>query len=163
MILDHQVFQRGIDGSLAGALSAEEEQSLRQHLATCPSCCEYLSASNRAIASLGGFSFQVDPTLNARVMAALRLRAEEGRRVLVRPHKQAQRHSVPLKNWAAFAVALSLSFAGSGFVYQMAERLAVPTHYVSAQLQAEIVVFWLLPSLCAAFCLLAAPREKGIA
>jgi anti-sigma factor RsiW len=162
MNVDHQLFQREIDESLAGALSAEEEQSLRQHLATCPSCREYLSASNRAIASLGGFSFEVDPALNARVMAALRLRAEEGRRVLARPHRQAQRHGVPLKNWAAFAVALSLSFAGSGFVYQLAERMVVPTHYVSAPLQAGVVVFWLMPSLCAAFCLLAAPREKGV-
>ena len=31
----HESFQRMIDESLAGAISAEKEQSLREHLATC--------------------------------------------------------------------------------------------------------------------------------
>jgi predicted anti-sigma-YlaC factor YlaD len=149
----HDAFQRMIDESLAGALSAEKEQSLREHLSTCATCREYLSASNRVIAGLSGFSFEVNPTLNARVLAALRLQAEEMRQ-----------HSVPFKNWAAFAVALSMSFVGSGLVYKMAERLAVPMHFVTAQVQAGVLVFWLLPSLCAAVCLLAAPSEnRGIA
>ena len=75
-----------------------------------------------------------------------------------------RQHSVPFKNWAAFALALSMSFVGSGLVYQMAERLAVPMHFVTAQVQAGVLLFWLLPSLCAALCLLAAPSEnRGIA
>jgi len=73
----HDTFQRMIDESLAGVLSAEKEQSLREHLSTCATCREYLSASNRVIAGLSGFSFEVNPTLNARVLAALRLQAEE--------------------------------------------------------------------------------------
>ena len=68
----HESFQRMIDESLAGGISAEREKSLREHLDTCASCQEYLSASNRVIAGLGGFSFEVDPTLNARVLASLR-------------------------------------------------------------------------------------------
>ncbi|WP_263384527.1 zf-HC2 domain-containing protein [Granulicella arctica] len=150
----HETFQRMIDESLAGALSAENEQSLREHLSTCATCREYLSASNRIIAGLSGFSFEVNPTLNARVLVALKLYNTGTMR----------QHSVPFKNWAAFAVALSMSFVGSGLVYQMAERLAVPMHFVSAQVQAGVLVFWLLPSLCAALCLLAAPGEnRGIA
>ena len=150
----HQGFQRMIDESLAGAISAEKEQSLREHLSTCAPCKEYLSASNRVIAGLSGFSFEVNPTLNARVLVALKLH-----------HTGTMRqHNVQFKAWAAFAVALSMSFVGSGLVYQMAERLAVPMHFVTAQVQAGVLVFWLLPSLCAALCLLAAPSEnRGIA
>ena len=165
MNIDHNdTFQRMIDESLAGVLSAEKEQSLREHLSTCATCREYLSASNRVIAGLSGFSFEVDPTLNARVLTALRLQAEHGRGILARDTGVIRQHSAPFKNWAAFAVALSMSFVGSGLVYQMAERLAVPMHFVSAQVQAGVLVFWLLPSLCAALCLLAAPSEnRGIA
>jgi hypothetical protein len=162
----HDTFQRMIDKSLAGVLSAEKEQSLRKHLSTCVPCQEYLSASNRVIAGLSGFSFAVNPTLNATVMAALRLQAEEGHGILarhtgiMRHHRVAFKSWVPFKNWAAFALALSMSFVGSGLVYQVAERLAVPMHFVSAQVQAGVLVFWLLPSLCAALCLLAAPAEN---
>jgi anti-sigma factor RsiW len=160
----HDTFQRMIDESLAGVLSAEKEQSLREHLSTCATCREYLSASNRVIAGLSGFSFEVNPTLNARVLAALRLQAEKGRGILARDTGTMRQRGLPFKNWAAFAVALSMSFVGSGLVYQMAERLAVPMHFVTAQVQAGVLVFWLLPSLCAALCLLAAPGEnRGIA
>ena len=88
----HEGFQRMIDESLAGAISAEKEQSLREHLSTCAPCKEYLSASNRVIAGLSGFSFEVNPTLNARVLAALKLQEEQvraaqpGRRRLMRQH-----------------------------------------------------------------------------
>jgi hypothetical protein len=165
MKIDHpDTFQRMIDESLAGVLSAEKEQSLREHLSTCATCREYLSDSNRVIAGLSGFSFEVNPALNARVLAALRLQANGNRGTLARDIGTMRQHSVPFRNWAAFAVALSMSFAGSGLVYRMAERLAVPMHCVSAQVQAGVLVFWLLPSLCAALCLLAAPSEnRGMA
>lgn len=161
MNIDHHgTFQRMIDESLAGVLSAEKEQSLRAHLSNCAACREYLSASNSVIAGLSGFSFEVNPALNARVLAAIRLQAEEGRGILARATGTMRQNGVPVKNWAAFAGALSLSFVGSELVYQMGERLADPMHFVSAQLRASVLVFWLLPSLCAAFCLLAAPGQK---
>jgi hypothetical protein len=160
----HQGFQQMIDESLAGGLPDEKERSLREHLGTCLPCQEYLSSVNRVVAGLGGFSFEGSPTLKGRVLAALRLQAEERHGILARDNGTMRLHSVPFKNWAALAVALSMSCAGSALVYQVAERLAVPTHFVSAQVQACVLVFWLLPSLCAALCLLAAPREKrGIA
>jgi hypothetical protein len=150
----HEGFQRIIDESLAGVLSVEKEQSLREHLATCVPCQQYLSASNRVIAGLSGFSFEVNPTLNARVLAALK-----------RHHTGTMRqHSVQFKIWAAFAAALSMSFVGSALVYQMAKRLAVPMHFDIAQVQAGVLVFWLLPSFCSALCMLAARGEnRGIA
>jgi anti-sigma factor RsiW len=160
MILErHESFQRMIDESLAGAISADKEQSLREHLATCALCKEYLGASNRVIASLNGFSFEVNPNLNANVLAALRqqTRQPSRRRILLR-------HHVPLRVLAAFAGALSMSITGSVIVYQVAKLLTVPMQFDTAQVQAGVAVFWLLPSLCAALCLFAAPGEnRGIA
>jgi hypothetical protein len=160
----HESFQRMIDESLAGAISAEKEQSLREHLSTCATCREYLSASNRVIAGLSGFCFEVNPTLNARVLAALSLQAEQVLEILPHHTGTMRQNNVQFKNWAAFAVALSMSFVGSALVYQMAKRLAVPMHFDTAQVQAGVLVFWLLPSFCSALCLLAAPGEnRGIA
>ena len=155
MILDHhERFQRMIDESLAAPISAEKEQSLREHLATCVSCQEYLSTSNRVIAGLGGFSFEVNPTLNARVLVALKLHNTGTIRD----------HNVQFKVWAGFAVALSMSFVGSALVYQVARMLTVPIHFDDAQIQAGVLVFWLTPSLCSALCLLASHGEnRGIA
>ena len=154
MNIDHEDFRHKIDESLAGAISLEKEQSLREHLATCVPCQEYLSASNRVIAGLGGFSFEVNPTLKARVLVALKLH----RAGTVR------QHIVPFKVWAAFAVALSMSFVGSALVYKVATLLMVPMHVDAAEVRAGVLVFWLLPSFCSALGLLAVPGEnRGIA
>jgi anti-sigma factor RsiW len=165
MILDHhERFQRMIDESLAGAISAEKEQSLREHLATCAPCLEYLSASNRVIAGLSGFSFELNPILNAKVLAALKLQAQQVRAAQPGRRRLMRQHNVQFKVWAAFAVALSMSIAGSALVYQVAKLLTVPMHFDTAQVQAGVLVFWLLPSFCAALCLLAAPGEnRGMA
>lgn len=160
MIADrHEPFRHMIDENLAGAISREKEEFLREHLATCAPCTAYLSASNRVIAGLSGFSFEVNPTLHAKVLAALRLEAEKP------AHGRFKRlREIPLTSWSAFVAALTMSFAGSAIVYQIAKRLAIPMHCDPAQIQASVLMFWLLPSLCAALCLLAAPGEKrGIA
>jgi hypothetical protein len=165
MTIDHhESFQRMIDESLAGAISAEKEQSLREHLATCAPCLEYLSASNRVIAGLSGFSFEVNPTLNARILVALKLRAQQDRAAQPGRRRFMRLHNVRFKVWAAFAVALSMSITGSVLVYQVAKQLTVPMYFDTTQVQAGVLVFWLLPSFCAALCLLAAPGEnRGIA
>ena len=165
MILDHhERFQRMIDESLAGAISAEKERSLREHLATCAACMEYVSTSNRVIAGLSGFSFEVNPTLNARVVAALRLRAQENLAAQPGRRRFMGQHNVLFKVLAAFALALSMSIAGSALVYRAAKLLTVPMYFNTAQVRAGVLVFWLLPSFCAALCLLAAPRaNRGIA
>jgi hypothetical protein len=161
---DHESFQRMIDQSLAGAISAEQEQSLREHLSTCAPCEEYLSTSKRVIAGLSGFSFEVNQALNARVLAALRMQMQQDRAAQPRHRRFMRQHTVSLKVWAAFALALSMSMVGSALVYQVAKYLTVPMHFDNAQVQAGVLVFWLLPSLCAALCVLAAPVEKrGIA
>jgi len=157
----HESFRRMVDESLTGAISVEKEQSLREHLSTCVPCQEYLSASNRVISGLSGFSFEVNPALNAKVLAALRLQAQQVRSVRPRPLQLMRRRIVEYKVGAAFAVALSLSIVGSAFVYEVATLLL---HFDTAQVRTDVLVFWLLPSFCAALCLLAARGQKrGIA
>jgi anti-sigma factor RsiW len=160
----HERFQHMIDESLAGAISPQKEQSLREHLATCVPCQEYLNASNRVIAGLSGFSFEVNPTLNERVMEALTLQAQQVRAARRGGWRWIGLRNVSLRVWAAFAVALSMSIAGSAFVYQAASTLTMPMHVDAAQIQVGVLVFWLLPSFCSALCLLAVrDKNRGVA
>ncbi|WP_128911285.1 zf-HC2 domain-containing protein [Granulicella sibirica] len=157
----HETFQQMVDESLAGTISAEKKQSLREHLSTCVPCQEYLSATNRVIAGLSGFSFEVNPTLNAKVLAALRLQAEQVRSARPRRLQFMRRHIVEFKVWAAFAVALLLSIVGSAFVYEVATLLL---HFETVQVRTDVLIFWLLPSFCVTLCLLVTPSDKrGIA
>lgn len=127
----HESFQRMIDESLAGGISAEREQSLREHLNTCAPCQQYLSASNRVIAGLGGFSFAVDPALNARVLASLRLPAQPGRR-----------------RWALIGVAAVVLTMGGSFVdLQFGDLIASVFHIQRMQVRQVLVAFWIVPSL----------------
>jgi len=72
--------------------------------------------------------------------------------------------NVQFNVWAAFAGALLMSFVGSALVYQVTRRLAVPMHFDTAHVQAGVLIFWLLPSFCAALRLLAAPGgNRGMA
>jgi len=86
MSVRHEEFEARIDRELAGAGTAEEARLVEEHVASCAGCAEYLSASQRAVAGLKGFSFEAGIGLNARTMAAVRARAAEmeGRRENVR-------------------------------------------------------------------------------
>ena len=146
-------FRELIDRSFVEEVSEGERRLMHDHIRDCDGCKRYVELTARTIRGLREFTFTSEPDSSA-----------QGRGILARDTGTMRQHSVPFKNWAAFAVALSMSFVGSGLVYQMAERLAVPMHFVTAQVQAGVLVFWLLPSLCAALCLLAAPGEnRGIA
>jgi hypothetical protein len=101
----------------------------------------------------------VNPALNTRVMEALELQAQPVRTAQPGHRRLMPRHNVQFKVWAAFTVSLSMSIVGSALVYRVATLLTVP-YFDTAQIQAGVLVFWLLPSVCAALCLLAAPREK---
>jgi hypothetical protein len=157
----HASFQRMIDETLAGSISAEKQQSLREHLSNCVPCQEYLSVGNRVIAGLSGFSFEVNPALNAKVMAALRLQAQQVSPVQPRGMQLLRQRIVEYRFRAAFATALVLSIVGSAFVYEVATNLL---HFDMEQVRTEVLIFWLLPSFCATLCLLATPGAKrGIA
>lgn len=146
-------FRELIDRSFVEEVSEGERQLIHDHIRDCDGCKRYVELTARAIRGLREFTFTSEPDSSAQV-----------REILAHHTGTMRQHNVQFKIWAAFAVALSMSFVGSALVYQMVKRLAVPMHFDTAQVQAGVLVFWLLPSLCAAVCLLAAPSEnRGIA
>ncbi len=146
-------FRELIDRSFAEEISEGERQLIRDHIRDCDGCKRYVELTARTIRGLREFAFTSEPDSNAQV-----------REILAHHAGIMRQHNVQSKIWAAFAVALSMSFVGSALVYQMAKRLAVPMHFDTSQVQPGVLIFWLLPSLCSALCLLAAPGEnRGIA
>jgi hypothetical protein len=126
---------------------------MHDHIRDCDGCKRYVELTARTIRGLREFTFPSEPDSSAQV-----------RQILAHHTQTTRQHNVQLKIWAAFAVALSMSFVGSALVYLMVKRLAVPMHFDNAQVQAGVLVFWLLPSFCSALCLLAARGEnRGIA
>lgn len=134
----HETFRHIIDKTLAGEVNPQEEQSLRGHLQSCAPCQEYLSANTRIIASLGGFSFDVDPGLNARIHSALRLRAQQ-----LEARQPSRRHLA----WS-FIIALILTAAGSFLDLQFGRLAAAVLHVQPLEVQRGLLVFWIVPSLC---------------
>ena len=146
-------FRELIDRSFAEEVSEGERQLIHDHIRDCDGCKRYVELTARTIRGLREFTFASEPDSKARILE-----------LLAHHTGTMRRNDVPFKTWAAFAAALLLSFVGSAFVYQVAGLLAVPMHFDTAQVQAGVLVFWLLPSFCSALCLLAAPGvNKGIA
>jgi predicted anti-sigma-YlaC factor YlaD len=146
-------FRELIDRSFVEEISEGERQVIHDHIRHCDGCTRYIELTARTIRGLREFTFTSEPDSSAQVLEILAHHTETMRQ-----------HNAQFKVWAAFAVALSMSFVGSALVYQMVKRLAVPMHFDTAQVQAGVLVFWLLPSFCSAFCLLAARGEnRGIA
>ena len=146
-------FRELIDRSFVEEVSERERQLIHDHIRDCDGCKRYVELTARTIQGLREFTFISEPDSNDKV-----------REILAHHTGAMRRDKVQLKIWAAFAVALSMSFIGSALMYQIAKRLAVPMHFDTTQVQAGVLVFWLLPSLCSALCLLAAPGEnRGIA
>ncbi len=134
-------------------LSEAQQALLNGHLQDCEPCREYAAATAEIVRAVRSVPLAADPMLVQNTQARVRARTIAMRQ-----------HNVQFRIWAAFAVALSMSFVGSALVYQVAKFLTAPMHFDTAQVQAGVLVFWLLPSLCAALCMLAAPGEnRGIA
>jgi hypothetical protein len=138
----HQEIRHIVDRSLVGAASPQEEQTLREHLLTCVACQGYLKASHQAIAGLGGFSFEVNPDLHGKVLAALTLRAQqlETNRVRQRPMLWSYLAAFVLTVAGSFTAARFSGFAGAVF------------HLEPEPLHIGLLALWIVPSLC--FCLL---------
>ncbi len=134
----HETFQQMIDEGLAGVISAEREQSLREHLDTCAQCQEYLGASNQVIAGLRGFSFEVDPTLNARVLASLRQSAQ-----------RLQGEQPSGRQWVFLSAAAVVLTVGGSFVdLQFGDLIASLVDIQRMQVRQGLLAFWIVPSLC---------------
>ena len=126
---------------------------MHDHIRDCDDCKRYVELTARTIRGLREFTFTREADSSAQVLE-----------ILANHTGTMRQHNVQLKIWAAFAVALSMSFVGSALVYQVAKFLAAPMHFDTAQVQAGVLVLWVLPSFCSALCLLAAPGEnRGIA
>jgi predicted anti-sigma-YlaC factor YlaD len=146
-------FRDLIDRSFVEEVSESERHVIHDHIRDCDGCKRYVELTARTIRGLREFTFTSEPDSSAQV-----------REILAHHTGTMRQHNVQFKIWAAFAVALSMSFVGSALVYQMARRLAVPMYFDTAQVQTGVLVFWLLPSFCSALCLLAARGEnRGIA
>jgi predicted anti-sigma-YlaC factor YlaD len=142
-----------IDRSLVGDVPEGERQLIDDHILGCDGCKRYVEVTARTIRGLREFTFANEADSSA-----------QSREILAHHTETMRQHNVQFKMWSAFVVALSMSILGSALVYQVAKFLAAPMHFDNAQVQAGVLVFWLLPSFCAALCLLAAPREnRGIA
>ena len=142
-------FRELIDRSFVEEVSESERRLMHDHIRDCDGCKRYVELTARTIRGLREFTFTSEPDSSAQV-----------REILAHHTETMRQHNGQFKIWAAFAVALSMSFVGSALVYQMAKRLAVPMHFDTAQVQAGVLVFWLLPSFCSALCLLAARGEN---
>ena len=146
-------FRELIDRSFVEEVSEGERRLMHDHIRDCDGCKRYVELTARTIRGLREFTFTSEADSSAQVFE-----------ILAHHTGTMRQHNVQFRIWAAFAVALSMSFVGSALVYQMVRRLAVPMHFDTAEIQAGVLVFWLLPSLCSALFLFAAPREnRGIA
>ena len=146
-------FRELIDRSFAEEVSESERQVIHDHIRDCDGCKRYFELTARTIRGLREFTFANEPDSIAQV-----------HEFLAHHTGTMREHNLQFKVWVAFAVALSMSFVGSALAYHVAKLLAIPMHFNTNQIQAGVLVFWLLPSLCAALGLLAAPgQNRGIA
>lgn len=148
----HLDFEERIDRSLAGAGTPEDERLVEEHVRGCAGCAEYLSASRRAVAGLKGFSFEAGMGLNARVMAAVRERAEE---------LEARRRWMRLS-----VVALVLTVLGTVVDLWVGRWAAGFFGLRPAEVQHGLMALWIVPSfgllmLFPVLPLLAKRQEKG--
>ncbi len=134
----HETIRDVIDKTLAGAASPQEEQTLHAHLPSCAPCQEYLNAGTRIIASLGGFSFDATPDLQAKVLWSLRLRAQQ-----LEAAQPSRRRMV----WGYIA-ALVLMVTGSLIAWQFGNLFAAFLNLQPIEVQRGLLAFWVLPSLC---------------
>ena len=133
----HEVFERTIDAQIVAGISAAEEVSLAEHLEGCAVCRAYLGRTKRAIASLDGFAFEVDRSLDAQVCAAITLRAEAMERT---------RWSVGRVAWMVLLAGV-LTGAGSLVEFALSGWLAPVLEIGRVQVQRALLHFWIVPSL----------------
>ena len=139
MISDrHEPFRNMIDEALVAGTSASPQPLLNEHLQSCAQCREYLDSNARVIASLGGFSFEVDPTLQAKVFDAVTLRAQRPESTQFSPNRLVM----------ICVLAVALTIVGSFFDLRFGGLLASALDLHGAELQHGLMAFWIIPSVC---------------
>jgi predicted anti-sigma-YlaC factor YlaD len=130
-----------IDEALVAGISASPQPLLNEHLQSCAQCRDYLETSTRVIASLGGFSFEVDPILQAKVSDALALRAQRAESAQFSPDRLV----------IICVLAVALTIAGSFFDLHCGGLLASVLDLHHAHLRQDLLAFWIIPSVCLLF------------
>jgi len=139
----HEEFRHMIDQTLAGGIPVPQQQALREHLQSCVPCQQYRAANHRVVAALGGFSFEVDPSLNAKVSAKLQLQERQ----IKERGDQATRAG--RRRWVVSCVlALMLTTAGAFLDLRLSGLIASVFDLERMHLRQEVVAFWIMPSLC---------------
>lgn len=142
MISDrHEPFRNMIDEALVAGTSAPANPPLHEHLQSCAECREYLETSSRVIASLGSFSFEVDPTLQARVVDTLTLRTQHTDPAQFNPNRLG----------LICVLAVALTIIGSFFDLRFGGLLASILDLHRAHLHQGLMAFWIVPSVCLLF------------
>jgi hypothetical protein len=134
----HEVFEHRIDEALAAGMPIPEERSLREHLQSCVRCQEYLNANTRVIAGLSGFSFEVDPSLQAKVVESISQRAQQ---VQATPFNR--RRLVLI-----CALAIALTVVGSFLDLQFGSVIASLFDIQAMHVRQGLFAFWIIPSIC---------------
>lgn len=134
----HEKVRQMIDMMLTEGSSIPEEQSIRQHLDECAECAEYLDACTRTIASLSGFSFDVDRALQAQIHASVEVRAQQ--LMATQPSRA--------RTLGNYALALILTVAGSFIAAQLCGTAAAYLRMPLADVQRGFIALWIVPSLC---------------
>jgi hypothetical protein len=136
-----------IDKLLAGAITPQEERSLREHLRDCLTCQQHMDASQRAISGLAGFSFEVNPNLKTQVQSAITQRVYE----LEMQHSKRQ-------GLKTFATALVFTVIGSLLAWKLTGPLAERLNLSTYEAQLGLLFFWVAPSLLFSLLILVAPH-----
>jgi hypothetical protein len=147
----HSTARGIIDASFVSELSVQEERLLMDHLRDCVVCQEYRNIGARTVSSLKGFSFEVDPDLNAKVFASLTARAQQ-----LEATRPARKEMLP-----SFLAALAFTVIGSFVASRFASPLAAVFHVQQAQVQLGWLAFWVLPSLFLSMLVPVLPRLSG--
>jgi hypothetical protein len=133
----HEQTRLLIDKSLGVELSRQEQESLRTHVLSCPPCQQYQASTQRVVAALDGFRFEVQPDLNASVHQSMqqllyKMEADD-----------TARRSMLCSSLSAFL----LSFLGSSVVWQLSDYLAAYARMSAGELQTLLLLVWIMPSL----------------
>src|SRR6476646_12189568 len=116
-------FRELIDRSFIEEVSEGERRLMHDHIRDCDGCKRYVELTARTIRGLREFTFTSEPASSAQV-----------REILAHHTAPMRQHNVQFKIWAAFAVALSMSFVGSALAYEVAKILALPMHFHTSQI-----------------------------
>lgn len=131
----HERARALVDKSAVDGIAADEERWLNAHLAGCGECERYAELSQRAIAALAGFAFEVDPAKALTVEQTVRARA-------------AQMAASPAGRLPAlaFPIAIVLTVLGSIAMWQLAGVAATRWNVPADAWHAVFLACWVVPS-----------------